>query len=94
MEIKLEFNSDTFGLAGFPYGEEIFNEQILPKISDFEESDMITIVFPPQIERVASSFVQGLFNGFFNTFKVEWVENNIAIKAATDDLAKDIQQKV
>ena len=52
--INLQFPKSETRLAGFPYGEAVYNEQVKDIIT-FE--DKIEIVFPNQIEKVASSFV-------------------------------------
>ena len=46
--INLEFPKSETRLAGFPYGENVYQSQAKEKIS-FDEK--ITIIFPDQIEK-------------------------------------------
>ncbi len=55
---NLVFKKSTTRLAGFPYGKEIYDSQVKNKI-DF--TNKITIIFPDNIEKIASSFTQGFF---------------------------------
>jgi hypothetical protein len=57
IEIVLE-DKTLKGIAGYPYGEDIFNMQVKPKYKDKEGIKNI-IIFPTTIEKVAISFVQG-----------------------------------
>ena len=61
--VKLIFDKSQTRLAGFSYGETTYREQVKPiydKIND--ENEQVKLVFPNQIEKVASSFVQGFFS--------------------------------
>lgn len=53
---ELKFDKATTRLAGNPYGKSEFEKQIGDNIDLTKE---ITVIFPDQIEKVASSFVQG-----------------------------------
>ncbi|MFC3928730.1 hypothetical protein ACVR05_00575 [Streptococcus caprae] len=71
-EIKLNFKKTYISLSGNPYGQQIYTEQV-KKISDTD--DKIRLVFPEQIENIASSFFQGLFKD-----ELEKIGKNAVIK--------------
>lgn len=56
--IELKFDSTITSLAGNPYGRKVFEEQVKGRIN---YEDQCIIVFPSEIKRIASSFVQGFF---------------------------------
>ena len=58
-KVELVFNKAETRLAGFPYGRDVYMKQVNGKV---DLSGQIEIVFPKQIEKVASSFVQGFFS--------------------------------
>ena len=58
--IELAFEEGDTCLAGYPYGEKIFKDQVDGKL-DRQQVNMI--IFPDQIEQVAISFTQGFFKG-------------------------------
>lgn len=91
--IKLRFEKSDTRLAGFQYGNKIYNEQV-KDIIDFTNFDDITIIFPNEIEMVASSFIQGFFADIKEHVGFSGIENNITIKAATQDLAENIIKNI
>ncbi len=77
-EIKLFFKDKTItGLAGFPYGQEIYDEQVK---NVFEVEKKNIIIFPEQIERVAISFFQGFTKELLEAYGKEKMLNMIEIK--------------
>lgn len=89
--IELNFDKSTTRLAGFPYGEQIYQEQVKNQV-DFAQS--VTIVFPKQIERIASSFVQGFFSAFVNEIGYQGIEDKVTIEAGTEELIKSIKKNI
>ena len=85
--VSLVFNKTITKLAGFPYGESVYETQIKDKVDLFQPCK---IVFPSNIERVASSFVQGLFSEIVKAIGYQGVENNIEIETANKELTADI----
>lgn len=82
--INLEFEKSTTRLAGNPYGKAEFQKQV-KDLMDYD--DINEIVFPDQIEKVASSFTQGFFSeviekvgyiGFDKVVKIEAKDNKLA----------------
>ena len=89
--VSLVFNKTITKLAGFPYGESVYETQIKDKVDLFQP---YKIVFPSNIERVASSFVQGLFSEIVKAIGYQGVENNIEIETANKELTADIWDKL
>ena len=90
-KINLEFPKSETRLAGFPYGEAVYNEQVKDKISFDGE---IEIVFPNQIEKVASSFVQGFFAAIVAAIGYKGVEQQINITSRSDSLTSSIRKNI
>ena len=55
VKIKIDIPEDLIGLAGNPYGREIFDTFVEPKMN----KGKIIIEFPEHLEMVAAGFVQG-----------------------------------
>ena len=89
--VSLVFNKTITKLAVFPYGESVYETQIKDKVDLFQPCK---IVFPSNIERVASSFVQGLFSEIVKAIGYQGVENNIEIETANKELTADIWDKL
>ncbi len=85
--IKLKFDKTITRLAGFPYGEAVFNEQIKGYV-DF--SKPITIEFPEQIVKIASSFVQGFFKGIIYEVGIEEIGKSVEIVTSNLELKQTI----
>lgn len=89
--IKLEFDKSETRLAGFPYGEATYKKQVREEVEIFEsEHEKIKIVFPIQIEKVASSFVQGFFSELINTIGYEKIEEIFVIESSNESLTRKI----
>ena len=91
MKISLEFPKSETRLAGFPYGETVYKEQVKNIIS-FDGD--IEIIFPNQIEKVASSFVQGFFSGIVAVIGYKGVEEQIKIVSRNDNLTASIRKNM
>lgn len=88
-KIELVFDKATTRLAGNPYGRAVYNEQIAGKI-DYEK--MNVIYFPDNIEKVASSFTQGLFAEIIENVGYSGVNDTVIIKAKNEELEKTIYE--
>ena len=91
VKISLEFPKSETRLAGFPYGESVYSEQAKGKIS-FEGE--IEIVFPNQIEKVASSFVQGFFAEIVAAIGYKGIEEQVIIISRNDSLTASIRKNI
>jgi len=87
VEILLKFDKATTRLAGNPYGRKEFELQVKDKIN---YDAMNIIVFPEQIEKIASSFVQGFFAEIIEKVGYAKFDNIIKIEAKDINLAKTI----
>lgn len=87
MKIALKFKKDITGLAGYPYGEKIYNDQVKDNIN-FDED--IIIEFPDNIERIASSFVQGFFSDIVSEIGLEGVEKKVKIITKNPKLTQSV----
>lgn len=90
-EINLTFAKTLNSLAGFDYGVQIYDEQLKGKIDLTRD---FTLVFPEQIEIVASSFVQGLLSEIVDNIGLLSTENKLHIKARDEKLAERIMDKI
>lgn len=92
MEIKLKFENTTTRLAGNPYGKEIYDSQVKGKYEDFSEP--LIIVFPDNITKVASSFVQGFFTFLVSEIGYSGVFEKVTIKSSSDDISQKIMERI
>ena len=88
---ELEFDKSMTCIAGFEYGREIFEKEIRDRIS---YSDIITIVFPERVVRVASSFVQGLFKEIIDNIGYEGIDSMVVIEAGSEKLKEQIRSRI
>ena len=80
--IKLKFQDKSIIiLSGRPFGEEVFNEQIAPKIKDEKE---IVLEFPPQIKSFSSSFPNGFLSSGVEELGLENVKKKNIIFSEND----------
>jgi len=85
--VKLNFQKDVTRLAGFPYGESVYEEQVKDNI---DYSTPITLVFPNHIERIASSFVQGFFSEIIRIIGYKDVDERVVVKTGSQVLTDSI----
>lgn len=90
-KIYLIFSKSETRLAGFPYGEAIYKNQVE---KNFTLGDEITIVFPKQIEKIASSFVQGFFAVLVTEIGYKGIEEKIIIESGSEKLTSSIWKNI
>lgn len=88
----LKFDKTITRLAGYPFGESVYIEQISNDI-DFSALP-ICIEFPPQIVKAASSFTQGFFKVFVEKFGYNCIGNQINIITNNESLIKSIKENL
>ena len=88
MEIVLQFNKADTRLAGNSYGRKVFEDQVRDKIQYNQKN---IIIFPNNIEKVASSFVQGFFAEIVKMIGYEKFDDVIEIHAKSEELARRIK---
>lgn len=91
-KINLELEKTISRIAGFEYGQSIYNEQVKSIVDSYEYSKDIelTITFPDFIENIASSFVQGFFSQLIPLIGYDGIEKNIHIQTSSEWLTKSI----
>lgn len=76
-KINLNFNKTLSSIAGYDLGEKIYEEQV----KDLYKIDQKNIiVFPPEIERIAISFIQGFIDGLIKKRGYDKMLNEIEIQ--------------
>lgn len=91
--VELVFDKSQTRLAGFPFGEITYKEQVQNIVNE-SGYEQIKIIFPKQIEKVASSFVQGFFSELINTIGYDKIEKQFMIEASNQELAQRILQNI
>lgn len=85
--IELNLDKSVTRLAGYEYGKSIYDEQVKGKV-DFNST--IIIVFPDNILKLASSFVQGFFGEMVDKIGIAGIESNVIIESYNTNLHKEI----
>lgn len=85
--IEIKVNKSLSGLAGYDYGKEIYIKQVKDKV---DISKKIIIIFPDNIKRIASSFVQGFFEEFVKEIGITGIKNHIELSVSSDKLKNSI----
>ncbi len=85
MEARIELILDrtVTRLAGYELGKKVFDEQV-------KDDSPITIVFPDNIKKLASSFIQGFFGEIIENIGIVGIEKQVTIVAENDKLPKSI----
>lgn len=89
--IELEFDKLSTSLAGNPYGESVFEDQVKNKI---DYNTRTEIVFPDQIEDIATSFIQGFFREIIEKIGIAGFEEKIIVKAKDESLVRKITDNI
>ena len=79
---ELKFNKTITSLAGNKYGQKVFEEQVKNVSCD----EKYTIIFPNQIEDIATSFIQGFFQQFVMEMGIYGIEKNVQIESSIKNL--------
>lgn len=95
METKIDLNFDRslVALAGNRFGKKTYEKQVRGKLDI--SSGKIIIHFPDNIEKVASSFVQGFFTEWLTLYGLDAVRDRIIIESVHNpDFAVDVMNKL
>ena len=90
-KVELVFNKAETRLAGFPYGRDVYMKQVNGKV---DLSGQIEIVFPKQIEKVASSFVQGFFSELVSKIGYIGIDQKVTIVSSSSRLSDTIRTNI
>lgn len=86
-KVILEIDKTITMLAGYPYGQKVYNEQFKDKVDIYRE---FTIEFPKQVKKIASSFVQGFFKEIVESIGIQGVEERLIIISGKEELKESI----
>lgn len=89
--IELKFDKTISGLAGNDFGYEEFKKQIRDK---FDYTTNNIIIFPGTIQKVAISFIQGMFKDILEKIDKNIIENYVTIKSSSEQLTKKIVDNI
>lgn len=89
--IILSFDKTLSGLAGNNFGYEEYKRQIKEKF-DYNSNNII--VFPNTIEKVAISFIQGMFKEILEKINKNEIETYVTIKSSSEQLSKKIIENI
>ena len=78
-QIKLNIRKDITKLAGNKYGKVIYQTQVRDNINLEEE---VVFIIPEQIDRAASSFVQGFFDDIIKKIGIEGIKTRITFQTS------------
>ena len=92
--VELIFEKSQTRLAGFPYDETTYKDQVKSVYDGVANNEVIKVVFPNQIEKVASSFVQGFFAELINTIGYEKIEERFLIESSSEKLTAKIRENI
>lgn len=90
-KFELIFEKSDTSIAGYPFGEQTFIEQVEGKIDYSQE---IVIIFPENITMVASSFVQGFFEKIVQHIGLKGVDERVIIKSSSTRLSEKIKKNI
>ncbi len=90
-KVTLIFNDNIIGLAGYEYGQQIYEKQVNGNI-DINETFYIEI--PSNIQFVASSFVQGFFSKIIDQIGLSSTEERAEIVSDNSKLKEKFLSKL
>lgn len=81
-KITLIFKKDLTKLAGNPFGQKTYEEQVKGKV---DLTQKINFIIPSAIDRVASSFIQGFFSEIVDEIGIVGIEELIDFESSIPD---------
>lgn len=88
--IELTFDNTISGVAGFPLGKKTFEKQVKEHIQFDNIEDSFQIIFPTNIERISSSFIQGFFAELIEKYGFNYITSKIVVETSSTELSKSI----
>ena len=89
--IELVFAKDLSKLAGNAFGRNTYEKQV-KEVIDLSKSTVL--VFPSQIDRVASSFVQGFFDAIVNEIGIGGIEEQIFFESSISNIKEFVLENL
>lgn len=90
-KVKLTFEDNIIGLAGYEYGKQIYDLQVKDKI-DINQKFYIEI--PSSIQFAASSFVQGFFSQIIDQIGLSLTEKRATIISENENIKNKFISKL
>ncbi len=90
-KVTLVFDDDIIGLAGYEYGDQIYQKQVMEKI---DTSKDFYIEIPSKIQFVASSFVQGFFSKLMEEIGLSLIESRAKILSENENIKNNFLKKL
>lgn len=81
--ISIEIPATIKSLTYNPYGKEVYEKQVKDYV---DLSDMNEIVFPEQVEKASSSFVQGFFADAIDAIGTDAISAHFTIVSPNEKL--------
>lgn len=89
-KVTLNFEDKTVpSLAGYEYGKKVFEDQVKEKI-DYS-ADKIIIAFPNDKTAIASSFIEGFFDGIKEKIGLNAIKEKLIIESNSVKITKKIK---
>lgn len=89
--IELTFAKDLSKLAGNAFGRNTYESQVKDCI---DLSKNIVFVIPSQIDRIASSFVQGFFDVIVNEIGIVGIEEQVSFDSSINNLKEFVLENL
>lgn len=87
--INLKFDKIITNLSGNRLGVMVYNEQVKDKFVYNKENE---VIFPEQIEDIASSFIQGLYSEISEKYGKIEAQNLMILKAKNKEAEEKIDE--
>ena len=87
--INLKFDKIITNLSGNRLGVIVYNEQVKDKFINNKENE---VIFPEQIEDIASSFIQGLYSEISEKYGKIEAQNLMILKAKNKEAEEKIDE--
>ena len=89
--IELRFDKTLVKLTGNRFGASIYETQV-KQIINLDGN--VLIVFPPAIDRIASSFIQGFFEEIMSQIGYSGVKDKIDFKSSIPNLKQFVLENL
>lgn len=86
--IELDFHKDYSGLSGKERGKQDYKDQVMSHIYGIGKHERIGLIFPPHVEIVSSSWVQGFFSEKVGLLGYNGVKHTFVIESEVDGFEK------
>ena len=85
--IELKVDKTVTRLAGYSLGKKMYEDQMKKYI---DLSEPFVLVFPNNIKKLASSFIQGMFGELVEIIGISGIERQIEVESINSKMKKEI----